>query len=187
MKSIFNKTASLLILTGALGAALAGCNKPAPAPETTGNFIDDTTTTTKVKAALLADDAVKSLQISVTTTQGVVQLSGGVDNADQKSAAAKDAAAVAGVKDVTNNITVNPESARETTGNFVDDTTITAKVKAALLADDAVKSLQISVTTTQGVVQLSGGVDNADQKSAAAKDAAAVAGVKDVANNITVK
>jgi len=105
MKTKFNQTVLFLILAGAPGAFLAGC-KPAPAPETTGNYVDDTTITTKVKAALLADDAVKSLQISVTTTQGTVQLSGVVDNADQKSAAAKDAAAVAGVKDVTNNITV---------------------------------------------------------------------------------
>ncbi len=105
MKTTFNQTVLFLILAGAPGAFLAGC-KPAPAPETTGNYVDDTTITTKVKAALLADDAVKSLQISVTTTQGTVQLSGVVDNADQKSAAAKDAAAVAGVKDVTNNITV---------------------------------------------------------------------------------
>ena len=105
MKILFNRAHSLFILAGALGASLGGC-KPAPAPETTGNYVDDTAITTKVKAALLADPVVKSLQISVITTQGTVQLSGMVDNADQKSAAAKDAAAVAGVKDVTNTITV---------------------------------------------------------------------------------
>jgi hyperosmotically inducible protein len=60
-------------------------------------------------------------------------------------------------------------------------------VKSALLADDSVKSFEISVETFKGVVQLSGFVDTADQKSAAEHDAMAVAGVKDVKNNLTVK
>ena len=76
---------------------------------------------------------------------------------------------------------------RESTGEYVDNSVITAKVKAALLRDDAVKSSQIKVVTYKGVVQLSGFVDTADQKSAAGKDAAAVAGVTDVENNLIVK
>jgi osmotically-inducible protein OsmY len=69
----------------------------------------------------------------------------------------------------------------------VDDTTITTKVKSALLGDDAVKSFEIGVETTKGVVQLSGFVDNSDQKSAAEKDASSVTGVKDVKNSLIVK
>jgi osmotically-inducible protein OsmY len=76
---------------------------------------------------------------------------------------------------------------KESTGEYVDDASITAKVKTALLKDDAVKSFQVTVETFKGVVQLSGFVDNADQKAAAAKDASMVAGVSDVKNNITIK
>jgi hyperosmotically inducible protein len=76
---------------------------------------------------------------------------------------------------------------KESTGEYVDDATITTKVKAALLKDDAVKSFQVQVDTFKGVVQLSGFVDNSDQKSAAARDATMVAGVSDVKNNITIK
>jgi len=76
---------------------------------------------------------------------------------------------------------------KESTGEYVDDAAITTKVKAALLKDDVVKSFQVQVETFKGVVQLSGFVDNSDQKDAAAKDAAAVPGVSDVKNNITVK
>ena len=84
------KSASFLALVGvaALGALTSGC-APKSTPETTGQYVDDTVITTKVKSALLGDDAVKSFQVKVETHQGVVQLSGFVDTSDQKSAAAK--------------------------------------------------------------------------------------------------
>jgi len=78
-------------------------------------------------------------------------------------------------------------STRDSTGQYVDDTVITTKVKSALLGDKAVKSFEIKVVTFKKVVQLSGFVDTSDQKSAAGKDAAAVAGVTDVKNNLIVK
>lgn len=76
---------------------------------------------------------------------------------------------------------------KESTGEYVDDSAITAKVKTALLKDDAVKSFEIKVDTFKGVVQLSGFVDNADQKSAAERDAQGVPGVQSVQDNITLK
>jgi hyperosmotically inducible protein len=76
---------------------------------------------------------------------------------------------------------------RDSTGEYVDDTAITTKVKSALLGDNAVKSFAVSVETVKGVVQLSGFVNTKAQKAAAGSDAAAVAGVKDVRNNLIVK
>lgn len=76
---------------------------------------------------------------------------------------------------------------QESTGQDIDDTAITAKVKAALLNDSQVKSTEISVTTFKGVVQLSGFVDNNDQKDAAENDAKNVPGVQSVKDNLTVK
>ena len=76
---------------------------------------------------------------------------------------------------------------RDSTGQYVDDTIITSKVKSALLGDEAVKSFAVSVETVKGVVQLSGFVNNSDQKSAAGKDTWGVVGVKDVKNNLIVK
>lgn len=76
---------------------------------------------------------------------------------------------------------------KDSTGQYVDDTTITAKVKSALLADGAVKSFEIKVETFKGVVQLSGFVDTEDQRAAATKDAMGVAGVTDVKDNVTLK
>jgi hyperosmotically inducible periplasmic protein len=76
---------------------------------------------------------------------------------------------------------------KESTGEYVDDSTITTKVKAAFLHDDYIKSFDISVETFKGTVQLSGFVDNSEQKSRAGEVARGVNGVKDVKNNLTVK
>ncbi len=76
---------------------------------------------------------------------------------------------------------------KESTGEYVDDSTITAKVKAAFLKDDVVKARIISVETFKGIVQLSGFVDTAAEKYRAADIAAGISGVRDVKNKITVK
>ncbi|MGH7995835.1 MAG: BON domain-containing protein [Opitutaceae bacterium] len=76
---------------------------------------------------------------------------------------------------------------RESTGEYVDDSAITAKVKTALIGDPAVKSFQIDVTTFRGIVQLSGFVDNAVQRAAAQRDAQGVAGVRQVEDRISLK
>jgi osmotically-inducible protein OsmY len=75
----------------------------------------------------------------------------------------------------------------DSTGEYIDDSGITAKVKTALLKDDAVKSFEIKVETMKGVVQLSGFVDTGAQKASAGADAAAVPGVTNVSNNLIVK
>ena len=76
---------------------------------------------------------------------------------------------------------------QESTGEYVDDSTITAKVKAAIFDDPALKVLQINVETFKGVVQLSGFVNSAEIRSRAAVVASRVSGVKSVKNNIVVK
>ena len=73
------------------------------------------------------------------------------------------------------------------TGEYVDDTVITTKVKAALLADRDVKSFAISVETDRDVVTLNGIVDTEAQRQAAGNDAAGVAGVRGVRNDLIVK
>ena len=102
-----SKFPSLITLIGllALGAASSGCTST-PTSDSTGQYVDDTVITTKVKSALLGDDAVKSFAVSVETVKGVVQLSGFVNTSDQRSAAGKDAAAVKGVKTVKNDLIV---------------------------------------------------------------------------------
>ncbi|HBA55663.1 MAG TPA: transporter [Syntrophorhabdus aromaticivorans] len=76
---------------------------------------------------------------------------------------------------------------QESTGEFVDDSVITTKVKSLLAGDDFLKSFQISVETRKGVVQLSGFVDSQDAVSKAGQIAWSVKGVKSVKNSLIVK
>ena len=76
---------------------------------------------------------------------------------------------------------------QEGTGEYVDDTVLTTKVKAAIFNEPTLKSAEINVETFKGVVQLSGFANTKDQKNRAGDIATKVVGVKEVQNNITVK
>ncbi|HXQ53086.1 MAG TPA: BON domain-containing protein [Stellaceae bacterium] len=75
----------------------------------------------------------------------------------------------------------------ESTGEYVDDATITSKVKAALLNDSGLKSFDIGVETYKDVVQLSGFVNSEQVKARAGDVTAAIGGVRGVKNNLVVK
>ena len=75
----------------------------------------------------------------------------------------------------------------QSTGERIDDHGISSRVKAALAEDTQYKYGGVSVETFKGTVQLSGFVNSRDQKNRAGDLAKKVTGVKDVANNITVK
>lgn len=75
----------------------------------------------------------------------------------------------------------------EKTGVAMDDTEITAKVKAAIFAEPGLSMLQISVDTVNGVVTLSGSVDSQANIDKAKTLASAVSGVKDVDNKLALK
>ena len=76
---------------------------------------------------------------------------------------------------------------KESTGEYVDDSSITAKVKAELVNDPVTKAREISVETFKGVVQLSGFVNTPEEKDRAGEIARGVKGVADVKNNINIK
>ena len=75
----------------------------------------------------------------------------------------------------------------ESTGEYVDDSVITTKVKSLLAADDFLKSFQISVETFKGIVQLSGFVNSQNAIDKAGEIARSVKGVTSVKNNLIVK
>jgi hyperosmotically inducible periplasmic protein len=78
-------------------------------------------------------------------------------------------------------------NAADKTAAVADDAAITAKVKAAILAEPGLKSLQISVDTNSATVTLSGNVDNADLRDRAKQIASSTSGVKSVVDQLTVK
>jgi BON domain len=76
---------------------------------------------------------------------------------------------------------------QEGTGEYVDDSVITTKIKSLLAADDFLKSFQISVETRKGIVQLSGFVNSQNAVNKAGQIARGVGGVKSVKNDLIVK
>ena len=75
---------------------------------------------------------------------------------------------------------------QQTTGQYADDSAITAKVKANIVKEQLLKGFQISVKTMQGAVQLSGTVATSAQKNQATQIATNTTGVTSVKNNILV-
>ena len=78
-------------------------------------------------------------------------------------------------------------SAADKTATVAEDAAITAKVKAAILAEPGLKSLQINVDTNGATVTLSGNVDNADLRERAKQIASSTSGVKGVVDHLAVK
>ena len=78
-------------------------------------------------------------------------------------------------------------SKQSSTGEYVDDSVITTKVKSLLAADDFLKSFEISVETYKGTVQLSGFVSSQQAVDKAVQITRSVKGVKSVKNDLIVK
>lgn len=142
-----------------------------------GDFMDDSSITAKVKAALVDHESIKSTDISVKTDQKVVTLSGFVESQAQAEEAVKVAKGVEGVTSVSDKLHVRDSKSTSVKG-YAGDTATTSEVKAKLLADDIVPSRKVKVETTDGVVQLSGTVDSQAQIERAESIAKAVDGVK---------
>ena len=154
-----------------------------------GDFMDDSTITARVKAALIDHKDINSGDISVKTENKVVTLSGDVTSTEQKSQALSVAKGVEGVSHVNDKLTVHHKSSSETATlkGYAGDTAITSEVKAKLLADDIVPSRNVKVETNAGAVHLTGTVASAAQAERAAEIAKAVSGVKSVRNDLSVK
>jgi hyperosmotically inducible periplasmic protein len=75
----------------------------------------------------------------------------------------------------------------KSTGEYIDDAALTAKVKAELFRDPIVSGMAVNVDTFKGVVQLNGFVDTPQQKTRAEQIARSVAGVASVQNKLSVK
>ncbi|MFZ6658147.1 BON domain-containing protein [Undibacterium sp. TJN19] len=174
----------------ALLLSLGACNKApdtsAPNASTTiGVEIDDAVITTKVKTALMNDETIKSMDVKIETRKGEVMLSGFADNQTQIDRSVSVAQTIEGVKKIDNKLAL--KEGKQTVGNKIDDSVITAGVKAAMLADTQVKSMDISVVTRKGEVQLSGFVDNDAQSARAIEIAKGISGVVNVINNLSIK
>ena len=142
----------------------------------------------KVKYTLLFHRSVSGVDTEVDVKDSIVTLRGEATNQAQKDLTAEYAGDVEGVKDVKNEMTLakTPKKTRSV-GQKIDDASVTAQVKMALLYHRSTSAINTSVTTKKGVVTLTGKAKNAAEKDLATKYAKDVNGVKNVKNRITIE
>lgn len=178
-------TTARLIYVALVISFFAACT-PTRTTKSAGEQIDDSVITARVKSALARGlGAGDSVRADVETFRGRVQLNGFVDSPEKRAKASQIARRVEGVKDLENNLRVSDE--KRSAGEFVDDKIILSKVKAGLAADATVAAHQVNIDVRQGVVQLAGFVDTAEQKTRAGELARNVGGVTRVDNQIEIK
>ena len=134
-----------------------------------------------VLAEMAWDPKVTIADIGATVKDGYVTLTGVASTFATKYAATDAAFRVYGVKDVDNDMIVDPAAfGLRTDGQIADD------VRSMLMLDLEVPDTRITVSVLDGVVTLGGDVDYYYQRDAAEDDAASIAGVRDVISNIAV-
>jgi hyperosmotically inducible protein len=177
--------------------------------------MNDAWITTQIHAKFFLDPDIKGRDINVDTTGGVVTLTGEVHSASEHSQALAKVKTTQGVTRVIDKLAVTPgdrpvtaeirdkavaalpkqkeqvkaqaKSAAARVGKEISDTWITTQVQAMYFLDRDVKGMQIGVTTSGGVVTLSGTVDSQATRQKALADARSVEGVKQVVDKLTVK
>jgi hyperosmotically inducible protein len=165
-----------------VGAGAAGGYKVATDERGVGRVWDDATITTRVKNALGESHEVRARKIDVDTVEGAVILTGIVETQEEARKAVDIAEGVPGVKEVKNNLQVGSRS----WGQAFDDKVIGSKVKAKLIKEPGIRSLNIDVDVNKGVVTLTGIVEYQHQKDRVMEIARTTSGVIELVDNIKV-
>jgi osmotically-inducible protein OsmY len=143
----------------------------------------------KVQATLLFHRSVRAATTGVEVKDGIVTLNGPAATQAQKELTAEYAVDVDGVKGVRNEMIVTAASKNEprTTGEKIDDISVSALVRMALLLHRSTSALGATVTTSRGVVTVNGKAGTTAEKNRVTRIVKDVNGVKEVRNRMTVK
>src|ERR1035437_896796 len=142
----------------------------------------------KVKTSLLFHRNVSAIGTKVYVKDGIVTLQGEASSLAQKELTTEYAKDIDNVKEVKNEMTIakTPAKPGETMGEKIDDASITAQVKSSLMTHRSTSALKTKVSTTDGVVTVSGIAKNAAEKSLVTKLVTDINGVTSVINNMTI-
>lgn len=140
-----------------------------------------------IKAALLFHKSVSAKNTEVYVEEGIVTLRGEASSEAEKELAAE-YADVEGVREVKNEMTVAKKTEEENDGKsikeVIDDASITAQVKIALLTHRSTSAVKTSVTTKDGIVTLGGTAKNTAEKDLVTKLVSDIHGVNSIVNNM---
>ena len=156
--------------------------RSATSERSVGTQYDDAAITTKINTAYVQDEILRARKIDVDTVDGVVTLSGVLDTQDKVDRAVQLAQKTEGVQKVNNNLTVGEMTA----GESIDDTVLGSKIKAKLIAEPDVRSLNIDVDVSRGVVTLTGKTGTQELKDRIIQLARETEGAVKIIDNITI-
>lgn len=145
--------------------------------------------TRQVRNALMIHRSVNAAGTEISAKDGTVLLGGEAASIAQKELTAEYAADVEGVKRVTNEMTVAKEPAppERTLLEKIDDASITAQIRLALLTHRSTSALRTELKTVDGVVTVDGTADNAAERSLVTKLVTDIRGVSGVLNHMAIK
>jgi osmotically-inducible protein OsmY len=160
--------------------------------EVTGGHPDETSDTwigMKIKFVLMFHKNVSGMKTDVDVKDGIVTLHGEATTEAQKELTTEYAKDVDGVKSVNNDMTVDKtkKSTVDKVGEYVDDASITAQVKVALLFHQSTSAIKTKVETKNGVVTVSGMAKNNAEKDLVGKLVDNIKGVKSLKNKMTIE
>jgi hyperosmotically inducible protein len=188
--------AVMIVGLGVVPVAARAADKPAPSKtesvkkavkdtsDTASIEMSDSWMTLKTKMALLADERVSSLDVSVKTQKGVITLRGKVENEGARHAAEEIALNIKGQKKVVNQLTVVPKAARKVVDR--QDDQIVKDVEKGIKNDARLKKADIDVRADKGIVTLTGTAPSLETSVRASETARRVSGVRAVRNELTL-
>lgn len=140
----------------------------------------------KVKTALLFRRSVNAAATEVDVKDGVVTLRGVAATRAQKELTGEYAGSIEGIKALNNEMTVASEQKARNTAELIDDVSVGALVRMALLLHRSTSGLQVSVATRLGVVTVEGRAASAAERNLVTRLIRDVNGVKKVKNRMTI-
>lgn len=189
--------AVMIVGLGVFPVAALAADKPAPSKtesvkkavkdtsDTASIEMSDSWLTLKTKMALLADERVSSLDVSVKTQKGVITLRGKVENEGARHAAEEIALNIKGQKKVVNQLTVVPKAARKVVDR--QDDQIVKDVEKSIKNDARLKKADISVRADKGIVTLTGKAPSLETSVRASEVTRRVSGVRAVRNEVKIE
>ncbi|MBF0358903.1 MAG: BON domain-containing protein [Magnetococcales bacterium] len=147
-----------------------------------GDYVEDNWAAWKIRSKYIRSDLVKVGNINVSVYQGRVLLTGAAASEEEIAEAIDLAKRTRGITEVSSEIKVQSETAKE----IANDVWISTHVKAKLFSSDEVRGIDIHVETTKGVVYLTGQAQTLDERNKAIELAQRVKGVQEVVSYILV-
>lgn len=180
-------TSSALALSGCVGAAV-GIGTAAVAASTTekgfSTSVADGVIETKLVDRFIQNDAALAAGIKKSVNNGSVLLTGRVDTIEQKVLATKLAWEIKGVREVVNEVQVTQDSSLR---DKAKDLAASAQLRAALIGDQNVSSLNFSIDVVNGIVYLSGVASDEMEKERVIAHAQELRFAKKVVNYIILE